>query len=373
MKAEILSIGAELLAGEITDTNASYLARQLTSLGVEVRRVTQVGDSQAEIATTLRSALASAGVVVCTGGIGPTPDDLTREAVAEVLDEEMRVDSELEATLRSWFARWGRPIPEANLKQASLIPSARTLPNRAGTAPGWWVEHGERVVILMPGVPVEMRTIWTEEARPRLSGRVDSHIVVRTLKTYGLGESAIAERLGALLVSEFPGVATYAKRDGVHVRIQAADSDAAAARAAVESVAGRIALELGDAVWGRDDEDLAASVTRLLEGAKQTLATREAASAGALASELARVGSGSYVGGAVGHYASPPATYTLCVGPAGSRSADGAAMTVCELELLMGDTSVARAKARGPSPEALPERAAIAALHLLRERLQSTD
>ncbi len=155
MRAEIVSVGTELLLGQITDTNAQYLAQQLASMGIDLYYVSQVGDNQGRVVEVLRRALGRSDLIVVTGGLGPTEDDLTRESIAEAVGEELRVDPVLADWLREHFRRRGRPMPERNLKQATLIPSARALDNPIGTAPGWWVEKGGRIIVAMPGVPRE--------------------------------------------------------------------------------------------------------------------------------------------------------------------------------------------------------------------------
>src|SRR2546423_5675752 len=138
MKAEILSVGTELLLGQIVDTNANYLAQQLPALGVDLFYVSQIGDNLQRLADALRQALQRSDVIITSGGLGPTEDDLTREAIAEVFGEQLQVQPHLEAELREFFVRRGRSMPDRNVKQATLIPSARYLPNPVGTAPGWW-------------------------------------------------------------------------------------------------------------------------------------------------------------------------------------------------------------------------------------------
>ncbi|HEX9413341.1 MAG TPA: competence/damage-inducible protein A, partial [Ktedonobacterales bacterium] len=153
MRAEILSVGTELLLGQITDTNATYLAQELAALGIDLFFVSQVGDNLDRLSETLRRARDRSDLVIMTGGLGPTEDDLSREAIAAVLDERPRVDPPLEAELRGFFASRGITMPERNVKQAWVIPSVTVLRNPVGTAPGWWAERDGKVVVAMPGVP----------------------------------------------------------------------------------------------------------------------------------------------------------------------------------------------------------------------------
>src|SRR5947209_14169473 len=192
MRAEILSCGTELLLGHITDTNATYLAKSLAALGIDLYFVSQVGDNQGRIVETLRRAWERSNLIIMTGGLGPTEDDLARESISALLGENMQVDPELEADLRAMFATRNSRMPERNVKQATLIPSAQALSNPLGTAPGWWVEKDGRIVVAMPGVPVEMKKMWEEQAVPRLQSRLPGGAVIlsRTLKCIGIGESA---------------------------------------------------------------------------------------------------------------------------------------------------------------------------------------
>lgn len=369
MRAQVLSIGSELLAGSIVDTNAAFLAQELAALGIDLRRVTQVPDTMAEVTDVLRSAVEGAEVVVCTGGIGPTPDDLTREAVAELLGEEMTVDPELERTLRGYFAGRGVPMAEQNLKQATLIPSARALPNRSGTAPGWLVERPGTIIILLPGVPVEMKTIWAEEVVPLLEGRSGEYVVSKTLKTSGLGESLIAATLGPMLLQDDPVVATYAKRDGVHVVVSSRGPDRAACERRVLAAADAARDQLDGAIWGEDADTEPSIVTRLLAAQRLTVGTQELASAGRLARELFAMGSDTFAGGIVGPGDPPDADLALRIGPRYERQGERRTFPACAVTLIEWGREVESTEIYTPSAAALPERAAMSALDLLRRHL----
>ena len=222
--AVLLAVGSELTVGETRDTNSGDLARSLAERGVEVDWVSALPDRLATVVDALRDALAAADLVVTTGGLGPTPDDLTREAIAAVFGERPAVDPELERWLRHLFERRGIAFPEANLKQAWLIPSATAIPNDRGTAPGWWVDRPDgRVIVALPGPPSEMRPMWEGWVLPRLRDRgLGQERVTRTYRLAGIGESAVAALLGErLLRAENPVVATYARADAVDVRISA--------------------------------------------------------------------------------------------------------------------------------------------------------
>jgi nicotinamide-nucleotide amidase len=201
--AELLSIGSELLAGATIDTNAAYLGAALARLGIPLRSTRALPDDRSVIAAAFSEARARVPLVVATGGLGPTHDDVTREGLADALGEELRTDPTLEALLRERFASFGT-MPESNLRQALRVPSAEALANPIGSAPGWWVDRDGSVVVLMPGVPSEMRRMWDEQVEPRLGARFALRPVhAREVKTFGIGESALAELVGDLL--ESPG------------------------------------------------------------------------------------------------------------------------------------------------------------------------
>jgi nicotinamide-nucleotide amidase len=287
--AELLAIGTELTVGETTDTNSGELARSLVAHGVAVARVTDLPDHQPTVVEAVRAALHRADLVVCTGGLGPTPDDLTREAVAEVCGEDVTVDPRTLAWLEGLWARRNQPFPESNIKQAWIIPSAKTLSNLNGTAPGWWVDRPDGgVIVLLPGPPREMGPMWRDFVLPKLVARgVGGDSDVRTLRLTGIGESQVVERLGEPLLRQTnPVVATYARHEAVDVRISARpDGERSAAEIGVEAEARVLAL-LGEHVWARGDTTWADALGEVLRANQWTLATTERGTAGALVALL---------------------------------------------------------------------------------------
>jgi molybdenum cofactor synthesis domain-containing protein len=285
--AELLSIGTELTVGETRDTNAGDLARELTRRGVVVGRMTGLPDDLAAVAAGFGEALGRAELVVSTGGLGPTPDDLTREAVAALVRETPAVDPGLEAWLREMFDRRKLPFPDANRKQAWLIPSAISIPNDNGTAPGWWLERpGGRVMVVLPGPPREMRPMWDGWVVPRLEARgLGRPIASVTLRLTGIGESAIADRIGDLLAGTTPQVATYARADAVDVRIwtHADGGDRAAAERLVADTEARIVELLGEYVWARGETTWPDALREALDARDWRLSTVEVGLRGALA------------------------------------------------------------------------------------------
>ena len=305
MKAEIVSIGTELLLGEILDTNAQYLAARLPELGIDLYYISKVGDNLDRLSEVIDRARQRSDLVLTTGGLGPTEDDLTREAIAKVLGEELTVDPELEAQLRAFFARRGVDMPERNVKQTTLIPSSRALPNPRGTAPGWWVERDGRVIVAMPGPPVEMERMWQEEVAPELERRhPGSVLVTRTLKTTGLGEGHVDELVSPFLKSANPSIGVYARADGVQLRIGAKAPTREEARALIEPLEAELRRVLGDVVWGADDDTLESAVGALLREAGLSLATMESCTGGLLANVITNVpGSSGYFRGGLVTYA----------------------------------------------------------------------
>jgi nicotinamide-nucleotide amidase len=301
MRAEIISCGTELLLGHITDTNATYIAQSLASLGIDLYFVSQVGDNQGRIVETLRRAWDRSDLVIITGGLGPTEDDLARESISALLGERMLVDPVLEAELRGIFATRNIIMPERNIKQATLIPSARAIPNPLGTAPGWWVVKDERIIVAMPGVPREMYRMWEQEVIPRLVHYTGGLIFTRLLRVWGLGESAVEERLDSVIHGNNPTVATYAKSDAIDVRITAKAATREQAEQQVAEMEAQVREILRHHVFGVDKDTLQSVVGKYLTDRSQTLAVMESLTGGLLSSRITDVpGSSNYfVGGLV--------------------------------------------------------------------------
>jgi nicotinamide-nucleotide amidase len=289
--AEIIGVGDELLYGETVDTNTSEIAVSLKPYAVEIRRTLRVADNLETLAQEVRQAWQSARLVVISGGLGPTPDDITREAIAVALEEELELDQEVLEWLEKLFEARGWKMPEVNRKQALKIPSARWIANPRGTAPGWWVHQEDKDLICLPGPPGEWRPMWAE-VLPRLElPRKPYRQVV--FKTFGLGESRIVELLGDLFRRNGQAqVGTYAKMDGVAVVVRGEPT-------LVEQLAARIRPLLGEAVWGQDEDTLPALALKLLERQKATLATLESMTGGVLSALLTGVSGASqhYLGG----------------------------------------------------------------------------
>ena len=304
MNAEIISIGTELLMGELTDTNASWIAGRLPALGIQLQWVSIIGDDLSKLTEAFRNGMARSDVIFTTGGLGPTQDDLTREAVAAALGESPVVqESELE-NLRQWFRNRGQDMPTHNVKQAYLIPSANFVTNRNGTAPGWWAERDGKHIICMPGPPGENRAMWADEIDERLKSLIDTEVTItRNIKTLGLGEASVDEIISEYFGLENPYLGIYSKADGIHLRIIARASDEAAAREMIAPVENAIHERLQPYIWGYDDETPELSVGAALMERGMTLATMESVSGGFLANTITEAPNSNrwYRGGSVAY------------------------------------------------------------------------
>jgi nicotinamide-nucleotide amidase len=282
MKAEIITSGSELLLGEIADTNTSFLAKQLAALGIDLHFSSIVGDNFERYSGVLRQAWDRADLIITTGGLGPTQGDITREVTAALVGEEMTVRPELRQILTRFFTTRNIEMPDNNLKQAALIPSAAALPNRAGTAPGWWVEKDGRIIILMPGPPIECQDMWFQQVLPRLEKKSGAVILSRTLKTFGMSEGLVDELMTPFLSAGNPTLGIYAKADGIHLRITAKAATREEAQRLAAAREEEIRGVIGKNVWGADDETMESSIGRRLVETGRTLAVAETFTGGRL-------------------------------------------------------------------------------------------
>ncbi len=287
MKAEIMSIGTELLLGEIVDTNTPYLANQLSVLGIDLYFTSAVGDNSARLLGTLKQAWDRSDIILTTGGLGPTQDDITRDVIAALLGEEMEVDPQLKQELIDFFTRRGIEMPESNIRQATVIPSATALVNPQGTAPGWWVEKEGKIIVAMPGPPGEMHYMWENQVLPRLQARASGVILTRMIKTFGTSEAKVDEMLADLTPSPNPTLATYAKLDGIYIRIAAKAEKEAEARRMVDGREADVRAILGDIIWGIDDDTQEAVAGRALLDKGLSVAVAESFTGGFLTQTLA--------------------------------------------------------------------------------------
>ncbi|MST33206.1 CinA family nicotinamide mononucleotide deamidase-related protein, partial [Acidimicrobiaceae bacterium USS-CC1] len=325
MRCEVLAVGTELLLGQVVDTNSAWIGEQLALAGVDSLLAVKVGDNRERIVRALRDALARADAVICCGGLGPTQDDITREAIAEVMGVGLETRPELVEVIRELFAGRGRPMPDNNLRQAQVPAGATVIPQTRGTAPGLICPVGDRVVYAVPGVPHEMRDMLTRAVLPDLTARAGERATIRsrTLRTWGLGESAVAERLAprlaALDATGNPTIAFLASGiEGIKVRITArgGGSDPAAdAEALLAAEEGEVRALLGETVFGVDDETMEAAVGALLLRSGRTLAVAESLTGGLIGARVTAVtGASAWFRGGIVSYASEVKRDLLGVG-----------------------------------------------------------
>ena len=287
MQAYILSIGHELLMGELTDTNSSWIASKLPSLGIVLNGISIVGDDIDMLVRAVESSLQKADLIITTGGLGPTQDDLTREAISIAMNETPVIQTEIVEQLKKHFASRGQDMPNTNIKQAHLIPSAKFVPNKYGTAPGWWVEKSGKIIISLPGPPSEMHPLWEEQIRPSLQMISNQEITLtRTIKTMGLSEGKIDEILSPHFGQENPYLGIYSKQDGIHLRIIARARTESQADSMIKPMEKDIVDALEEFVWGFDEYTPQQSIAEHLNRIDKTLSTIECGTGGILASTI---------------------------------------------------------------------------------------
>ncbi|MBZ5596202.1 MAG: competence/damage-inducible protein A [Acidobacteriia bacterium] len=297
MNAEIIAVGSELLTPQRLDTNSLFLTDQLNALGVEVVTKYVVGDDRDLLADTVRRAMARSRIVILSGGLGPTEDDVTRDAVALALDRKMVFHSEIADQLEQRFRQAGRKMAEVNRRQAFIIEGAEILPNDRGTAPGQWIDDSDVSIMLLPGPPHELKAMFTRQCLPRLE-RVVPQQVIRTLvfRVAGMAESDLDQTISPVYKKYNNPVTTILAGEGdIQVHLRARCSNEADAAALLAEVAGPIELLLGDRIYSRNGEPLEAIVGELLQKHHATLSVAESVTGGLLAQRITSVpGSSNY-------------------------------------------------------------------------------
>jgi nicotinamide-nucleotide amidase len=288
MKAEIIPVGTEILLGNIIDTNSSFLANQLPLLGIDLYFISTAGDNQKRLVDTLKRAWKRSDLIITTGGLGPTQDDITREAIGELVNEELKVDEKLWQELQDLLSRYAGEIPQSNIRQATIIPSAQIIPNRMGTAPGWWVEKDKHIIIALPGPTDEMKMMWQEGILPKLKQRVTGEVILsRVIKTFRLAEAKVDELVAHISKLSNPTLATYINPDGVYLRITAKAKKKAEAQRLISQSEEQIRNILSPYIWGVDDDTLGSVIGELLRAKNLSLATMESCTEGLLCSTIA--------------------------------------------------------------------------------------
>ncbi|HTY82269.1 MAG TPA: CinA family nicotinamide mononucleotide deamidase-related protein [Dehalococcoidales bacterium] len=286
MKAEIITSGTELLLGEITDVNTPYIAAQLAALGIDLYYTSAVGDNLERFTGVLKQAFERSDIIFITGGLGPTQGDITRNVIAGLMGEKLAVNEELKKEITAYFAGRGVDMPENNLRQATLIPSAEALHNVSGTAPGWWVEKSGKIIVSMPGPPGEMQDMWQKQVLPRLKARSGAVILSRTLKSWGLSEAKVDQLVSPFLSLSNPTLALYARQDGINLRITAKAATQEAVQKMLRAREEEIRKILGENIWGVDEMTMEGEIGRLLGKKKLNLAVAESSTGGLLAYSL---------------------------------------------------------------------------------------
>jgi len=307
VKLEVVTIGTELLLGQIIDTNAAELGRALAGAGVEVVRRSSVADRPDAIRAAVAEALDRTGFVITTGGLGPTRDDMTKKEVAALFNKPLRLDADVLRALEERFRRLGRAMPAVNRTQAEVPEGATVLPNPRGTAPGLWVEDRGRVVVMLPGVPSEMRGLLAEEVLPRLAQRSSGAGLVvrsRTVRTTGVAESALAERVGPIEDEIAPLTLAYLpSTDGVELRVTAWGVPADDAERRLAAAMAQLRVRAGADGYGEDGTDLAAVVLELLRARNARLVVAESCTGGLVSGRITAVPGASdvFIGGVVAY------------------------------------------------------------------------
>ena len=339
MKAEIIAVGSELLGPDRVDTNSLFLTEELNKIGIEVVRKTVVGDNREFLRDAFRDALERVPLVISTGGLGPTQDDLTREAVSDVLGRKLRLRDDLVEHIRARFRSFGREMTENNLQQAMVPEGAEPLANSRGTAPGIWIEDSGRMLALLPGPPRELMPMFKEHVLPRLARRVSgARLVHRLIRITGLGESLVDQRI-APIYKRHPEVDTtiLASQPGeIHVHLRTWTSDESQALKTIDEILRGFELALSDRIFSQDGSSLEEVVAKLLTLHNATIAAAESCTGGLLAQRLTNIaGSSAYFLGSVVSYSNELKTAWADV-PAALIQAKGAVSSEVAIALAEG-------------------------------------
>ncbi|HEY8463503.1 MAG TPA: competence/damage-inducible protein A [Bacillota bacterium] len=308
MKAEIVCIGTELLLGQTVDTNASFLARELATLGIDLYHKSTVGDNAERIYAVLRQAWERADLLILSGGLGPTQDDLTREAVARLIGEKLEFNEIAWNQVQAYFQKTGRPVAASNRRQAMFPPSGKVIPNPLGTAPALWIEKAGHIIVALPGVPRELTRIWTESVRADLQKYVTKEsstvLTSKIIRMAGIGESMMEERVLDLIRNQTnPTISPYVGRGDVILRLTAKGHSESDNLKLIEALLQKVTERLGDYIYGFDQDDLETVIGRILKAKGWRLALAESCTGGLISHRITNVpGSSEYYLGGVNSY-----------------------------------------------------------------------
>jgi nicotinamide-nucleotide amidase len=357
--AEIITVGTELLLGQLVDTNTATIAAALAEIGIDVYRETSVGDNESRIAQAVAEALSRTDLVICAGGLGPTVDDVTREGIAVASASALVLDQEVAEDLRAFFASFGRQMAPNNARQAMFPRGARILENPKGTAPGFAIDVHGKLIVAMPGPPREMQPMLKERVMPLLAQRfrVESTLVTRVLRTTGVSESEIDARIEDLFRTGVnPTIAVLAHAGEVHVKITAKAPTREAAGALIDQVEAEVRRRLGDCVFSSDGSSLPEVLGKELLARSWTIGSAESCTGGLVGSMITAVaGASDYYRGGVIAYSNEAKSALLDVSPAlidmhGAVSEQVAsAMAVGAQAALDADVAIAITGIAGPS------------------------
>ena len=326
LTAEIIAIGSELLTPDKTDTNSLWLTEKLNEIGIEVKLKTIVGDDEARLEETIRDAARRSDIVISTGGLGPTEDDITRQISARAVGRELVFHEELVDELRERFRRWGREMPEINKRQAFVIEGAAVLPNPNGSAVGMLLEIGEKFHVVLPGPPRELKPMFEQYVLPKLREKAGEICVKRRiLRVAGMGESAVDEKIAPIYKQYAnPQTTILFNRSEIEIHLTAQAKNEPEADALIEEVAAKIAETLGASVFALDGEKMEEVIGKLLSDGGKTLSLAESCTGGLIAQRLTEIsGSSKYFIEGVVAYANEAKIRTLNV-PAELIEAHGA-------------------------------------------------
>ncbi len=295
MNCELISVGTEILLGDILNSNVQFLSKELAKLGMNVMRHTTVGDNEKRLLKALDDAFEFSQTVILTGGLGPTPDDLTKETCCKYFGIGLQEDSEILSKIESYFKLKNIVMPECNKKQALVPTIGRVLPNHNGTAPGFILEKDGKIIVIMPGPPKEMIPMYRESVKPYLMQFTDSVIVSHNIRTFGIGESYMSERVEDLLEGSNPTVAPYAKSGEALLRVTAKAETEEKAEELMKGVIDEIKTRLGDSIYGIDTDSIEQTVVKLLKEKKQTVSFAESCTGGLCGKRITDIAGASEV------------------------------------------------------------------------------